>query len=81
MMLVGRYHEYTGGCSVHRGFQTKSMVLSTTFPTSIVVSPVVLVISAPMCYTDVMQGATSSQWKSGAFKEVQRQNLQGEMTY
>ena len=32
MMSVGGYHEYTGGCSVHWGFHTNSVVFPLTFP-------------------------------------------------
>ena len=42
---VEGYHEYTGGCAVHQGFHTNSMVFSITLPTLIMVSPGVLMIS------------------------------------
>ena len=32
MTSVGRYLEYTGGCSVHWGFHTDSVVFPMTFP-------------------------------------------------
>ena len=38
MMSVGGYREDIGECSVHQGFHTNSIVLSTTFPKLICVS-------------------------------------------
>ena len=35
---IVEYHQYTGGCSVHRVFHKNSMVLSTIFPILIMVS-------------------------------------------
>ena len=32
MMHVGGYHEYIGGCSVHRGFQYKSKAFMNLLP-------------------------------------------------
>ena len=44
-MMSGGYHEYTGECSIHWSFHTKSVVFPMTFPTFIVISPTVLMMS------------------------------------
>ena len=62
MMSVRGYHEYTGGCSVHWGFHTNSIVFSQwPSPTFIMISPGVLKIlrctaHPPVYCTDIMQG-------------------------
>ena len=67
VQCTGGYHEYTGGCSVHWGFHTNSIVFPMTSP-HIMISPSVLMISPrctehpPLCCTppvycaDIMQG-------------------------
>ena len=37
------YHEYTGGGTVHKGFHTDPMVLSTTFPTLMITFTIVYI--------------------------------------
>ena len=45
MMHMGRYHEYIGGCSVHRGFQYKSCFYHFAPPHESLYPPDVLMVS------------------------------------
>ena len=55
MISVGGYHGYTGGCSVHWGFDTNSVVFPMTFPHIHYDIPR-CTAHHPVYCTDIMQG-------------------------